>query len=46
MGIVTLILVMFAFVLVAIEAYRSKAPGWAGLAFWLLAEMIERLHLR
>lgn len=37
MATLSFILVVFAFVLVAVEAYRTRSLGWSGLAFWLLA---------
>ena len=37
MGIISFVLVVFAFVLVAYKAYQSKDLGWIGLAFWLLS---------
>lgn len=41
MATLTFILMVFAFVLVAVEAYRTRSLGWAGLACWLLAVVLE-----
>ncbi len=38
-----LILLVFAFVLVTIEAWRGASLGWAGLACWIASELIGGL---